>query len=228
MEQYRQTRIMDRLCGHLKGKPAVRALEIGVGIGLFAKACRERGWEYLGVDRNDLFLSQLGAQFEVVKGELPPLPGSVPLESFDVAYSFFVVEHLADGEVAFQFVHELARALRPGGLMVLGVPDALSLGMEFWNLDYTHKYPTADRNVSQVLLENQLHIEKIVRYRGPGFTGLIYWVLRFFGFFFNYRLGYALLGRRDWLYSVYQYVKQDVLLFICRKPEADVAGRSGT
>ncbi|MFH0907578.1 MAG: class I SAM-dependent methyltransferase [bacterium] len=217
MERYRQDRIVDFATRHLNTSPGVRAVEVGVGIGLFAEACKARGWNYTGVDRNQKMLDLLGTSFTVVNAEVPPMPAALAPGSFDLAYSSFVVEHLADGTKAFEFVSELERMVKPDGLIVLVVPDALSLGLEFWNLDYTHRYPTAERNMTHILLEAGLNIERIVRYNGPCFTGIPYWLTRIAGWFYSYRLWAALLRNKTLAYSVYQYVKQDILVFICRK-----------
>jgi hypothetical protein len=108
------------------------------------------------------------------------------------------------------------RALKPEGVLALVVPDALSLGLEFWNLDYTHRYPTAERNVSQILLECGLRIEQIVRYRGAGWIGWRYWLACCVGCLYSYRFWRILFRNKNFPYSVYQYLKQDILVFICR------------
>ncbi|HBA84332.1 MAG TPA: hypothetical protein DCZ95_09590 [Verrucomicrobia bacterium] len=218
LEEKRQERILDWIAASLPRVESVAALEVGVGIGLFAAACRKRGWKYIGVDRNEKMAHTLGRDFPVLVGEAPPLPDGVVPESFDLVYSSFVFEHLADGTHGFQFAHELCKALKPEGLLVLVVPDALSLGLEFWNLDYTHRYPTADRNVSQILLECGLRIERLIRYRGAGWTGFPYLLARVAGWFYSYRLWQAVLRKTELPYSVYQYLKQDILVFVCRKP----------
>ena len=209
---------MDWIAPFLKIKGEVRALEVGIGIGLFASACRQRRWRYTGIDRNKKIACELGRDLPVLVGEVPPLPVGVEPGSFDLVYSSFVFEHLADGMHGFEFARELCRALKPEGMLVLLVPDARSLGLEFWNLDYTHRYPTADRNVSQILLECGLRIERMIRYRGAGWVGWQYWLTRIAGWFYSYRFWQALFPNKDLPYSIYQYLNQDVLVFICRKP----------
>ncbi len=216
MEIKRQGRILDWIAPFLTIKDNVCALEVGVGIGLFASACRQRRWRYTGVDRNAKMACELGGDLPVLVGEVPPLPAGIASGSFDLAYAAFVFEHLADGIQGYRFACELTRALKPGGILTLVVPDALSLGLEFWNLDYTHRYPTAERNVSQILLECGLRIERIVRYRGAGWIGWRYWLARVAGFFYSYRFWQGCLRGSPYPYSVYQYLKQDMLVFICR------------
>lgn len=218
VEIQRQERILRFIEERLERKTGVKAVEVGIGIGLFARACRGRNWDYTGIDRNAKMLAALGKDFRVVEGEVPPAPAEVPEAAHDLAYSSFVFEHLADGTAGFHFAKELTRLTRPNGLVVLVVPDALSLGLEFWNLDYTHRYPTADRNVTQILLECGLKVEKIVRYKGPCYTGIGYLLLKILAFFYNYRFWTWLTGNKTLPYSIYQYVNQDVLVFIARKP----------
>lgn len=217
LERYRQDRILRFIERRLARTSDVSALEVGIGIGLFARACQARGWGYTGIDRNAKMLEQLGREFKVVEGEVPPAPAGIPENAFDLAYSSFVFEHLADGTAGFHFARELTRLARPGGLVVLVVPDALSLGLEFWNLDYTHRYPTAERNVTQILLECGLRVEQVVRYKGACFTGFLYALTRFAAFFYRYRFWTWITGNKQLPYSIYQYVNQDVLVFIARK-----------
>jgi len=216
MEAKRQERILNWIQPLIRNPSVIHALEVGVGVGLFAYACRGRGWVYQGVERNEKMARKLGGDPPVLLGDVPPLPVGIEPGSFDLVYSSFVFEHLADGIHGFKFADELCRALQPEGLLVLVVPDALSLGLEFWNLDYTHRYPTAERNMTQILLECGLRIERMVRYRGAGWIGWRYWLARVAGWFYSYRFWRVLLRDKDFPYSVYQYLKQDVLVFICR------------
>ncbi|NCC53594.1 MAG: class I SAM-dependent methyltransferase [Spartobacteria bacterium] len=218
MEAVRQERILMWVSAFLPKAVPVRALEVGVGIGMFARACAVRRWDYTGVDRNARMVTTLSGQgCRVVEGECPPLPDAVTQAPFDLAYSSFVLEHTTDGTEAFAFVSALVGALAPGGVLALVVPDALSLGMEFWNLDYTHRYPTAERNVAQILMEAGLDIRRVVRYRGAGWTGWRYALAHMAGWFYYYPFWQRILRNPTLPYSVYQYLKQDVLVFIaCR------------
>lgn len=216
MEAKRQERILHWIMPFLRDSSMVRVLEVGVGIGLFARCCQDRKWFYLGIDRNDRLARELGANLPVIVSEVPPLPAAVECSTFDLVYSAFVFEHLSDGLEGYKFVCEMRKALKPGGVLALVVPDALSLDMEFWNLDYTHRYPTSDRNMHQILSECGLKVERMVRYRGAGWTGLFYWFVRCFGAVYSYRFWRGLIRDRILPYSVYQYLRVDSLVFICR------------
>lgn len=67
--------------------------------------------------------------------ELPFAPGS-----FDLVTSFQVLEHVPDPRA---FLRELARVLRPGGMVILATPNAatrLYPGMTPWNRFHVHEY----------------------------------------------------------------------------------------
>jgi SAM-dependent methyltransferase len=55
---------------------------------------------------------------DAIHGDLCTM--SLPSESFDVVYSAYVLEHIRDAEIA---LNNLVGALRPGGLLVIRVPD---------------------------------------------------------------------------------------------------------
>lgn len=55
---------------------------------------------------------------EAIHGDLCTM--SLPIESFDVVYSAYVLEHIRDADIA---LNNMLRALRQGGLLVIRVPD---------------------------------------------------------------------------------------------------------
>ena len=218
-EARRNRCVFHRISGHLSGGTAPqKVVEVGVGTGAFARLCLDAGWAYTGIDRNTTFLSRLEG-VRAVPAEVPPFPESLDRNHFDLAYSAFVLEHMRDGLEALQFIEGLTGLLRPGGHLVLLVPDSLSLGLEFWNLDYTHRFPTCERNVGEIALECGLELREFIRYRGPFVTGPLLGLLRLGALGFSYRLCGALFGHKRFFYGVYQYVNQEILMFVFRKPE---------
>ena len=79
-------------------------------------------------------------EFVVTTGfELP-----FPAASFDLVTSFQVLEHVPD---PIAFLRELARVLRPGGMVILATPNAatrLYPGMTPWNRFHVHEYVAAE------------------------------------------------------------------------------------
>jgi len=53
-----------------------------------------------------------------------------PLNFFDAIYSYGVLEHMKEPIVAMEEFH---RTLKPGGKLVLGVPDIKKMGFAFWD-----------------------------------------------------------------------------------------------
>jgi predicted TPR repeat methyltransferase len=217
LEEFRQHRILNWISKSCVPNHAVSVLEIGVGTGLFAQCCRVRGWNYVGVDRNPMLVERLSADFTVVLGSCPPLPDLGALQA-DVAYAAFVLEHLQDGEAALAFTEALKEKVRSGGLVVFVVPDALTLGLEFWNLDYTHRFPTSWRNVTHIMREAGLRDVQVIKYCGAGWCGWLRRIVRMASVFYYYPFWRWLLRGSDLPYSVYQYIKQDMLCFIARVP----------
>ncbi|PKP21009.1 MAG: hypothetical protein CVU04_02720 [Bacteroidetes bacterium HGW-Bacteroidetes-20] len=191
--------------------------EVGIGIGTFAEEISKLGYRYTGLDRNQQMVSLFSEKYETIYGEIPPLMDSIKRNHYDLAYSAFVAEHMRDGIELFEFVNGLKSVVKKDGIVALIMPDARSMGIEFWNQDYTHRYPTTERNVSMICNENNLKIEKIIFYRGPFLRNFWFSIIRFFAFFYNYRWFGRLFGNKTLFYSIYQYVKIDIMLFICRK-----------
>lgn len=98
-----------------------RILVVGCGDGREAgHLARLLGSETIGID--------IGAEFEFAHREAAPArlmqmdaqSLDFPEDSFDVIYSFHVLEHLPDPERALR---EMRRVLRPGGMFLVGTPN---------------------------------------------------------------------------------------------------------
>jgi SAM-dependent methyltransferase len=124
-----------------------RVLEIGPGKGYFYRALRRFAPRaaYTGIDRNPNILRALGTKKTIV-ATVPKLP-SLRGVTYDLIYAGFLIEHLAGSEDIAALFSWCRRHLAPGGRLAVTFPDALSIGMQFWNEDYTHRYPTTQRNV---------------------------------------------------------------------------------
>lgn len=100
-----------------------RILDIGCGYGFFLDAMRRRGWQGEGVE-----LSAPAAAYARQRSGLPihtcafadaPLTGL-----FDVVTLFYVIEHVPDPVAT---LGDVARRLRPGGLLYLRYPNTTPL-----------------------------------------------------------------------------------------------------
>lgn len=114
--------------------PGTRVLDLGCGGGRHAYACARAGARVVALDADAASLGEvlglLGAMGEA--GELPSGAAGAAVgadgarlpfgdESFDVVIAAEVLEHVADDAAVLA---ELARVLRPGGVVALTVPRA--------------------------------------------------------------------------------------------------------
>jgi 2-polyprenyl-3-methyl-5-hydroxy-6-metoxy-1,4-benzoquinol methylase len=101
-----------------------RMLDVGCGRGLLPALMRSRGWEVHGVE-----FSETAAQHAREVLHVPVFVGDFrkspyPPEYFDVVVFWHVLEHLGDPLAALRKSWEI---LKPGGLLVVAVPNLESL-----------------------------------------------------------------------------------------------------
>jgi SAM-dependent methyltransferase len=104
-------------------RPGARVLDVGCGVGRLLLRLQRRGCETVGVDilRRDLLSAQrhlMNAALVQADGGRLPFAGA----SFDFVACTETLEHAADAAL---MLRELARVLRPGGRLVVSVPDTL-------------------------------------------------------------------------------------------------------
>jgi len=96
-------------------------LEVGCATGEFLNVGRQRGWQVIGVDASqslaDVGKTRYGVEI-VVSSSVEAI--AWPAEQFDVIYASHVVEHLPSPATTLR---ELLRVLKPGGLIVIQVPN---------------------------------------------------------------------------------------------------------
>jgi 2-polyprenyl-3-methyl-5-hydroxy-6-metoxy-1,4-benzoquinol methylase len=98
-----------------------RFFEIGAGYGALLGGARELGFEVAGVEpsaRAAAFAREVMGLSDVREG--PFRPGDWPAASFDVVYSFQVIEHVADPHA---FAAGIFHLLKPGALAVVGTEN---------------------------------------------------------------------------------------------------------
>jgi SAM-dependent methyltransferase len=129
-----QERLVDRLLGGFAG---LRVVELGAGRGLNALLYARRGASVTLVDDLPLALAQAQELFRAWNVDFEPLEIDVfalPRElsgAFDVSMSFGLCEHfLGDRRRAAVDVH--LELVRPGGLVLLGVPNRRAPVYRLW------------------------------------------------------------------------------------------------
>ena len=114
--------------------PTGLALEIGSGTGWMLSALRARGWRVVGSERSTAAASIAGnaSGAPVFVGGMDAVRAE-PL--FDLVIMFHVLEHLADPLAALRAA---ATRLRPGGALVLGIPNIGSWQARFAGRRWMH------------------------------------------------------------------------------------------
>jgi 2-polyprenyl-3-methyl-5-hydroxy-6-metoxy-1,4-benzoquinol methylase len=132
-----------------------RLLDVGCATGLFLVATNADGWESYGVDPSGPLSSYGRATYgvNIYHGELNQM--HFPHRHFDVVTLWNVIEHLLDPLGVLREVH---RVLRPGGLLILQMPNWNDitrevLGVE-WDMFVTdHFYFFTDTTTRQMLTQ---------------------------------------------------------------------------
>ena len=180
-------------------------LEVGPGQGAIADLARAAGYRYRAIEASDLLIAELrGRGIDVQQAFTPPFPESDL--SFDVVYADQVLEHMSGIDAARGWVGEALRVLRPGGLLYVVVPDYLKERGFFWDIDYTHNFPTTERRVRQLLYDGGFDLERVVRSIGLA-TGVRRDALA----------GAALLANVPGLDALSRYTRTEEVLFKIRK-----------
>ncbi len=104
--------------------PGRRLLEIGAGFGFFLEAARTAGFEVDGLEPSASGRRHAREQFGLELRATPLADSAVADASLDVVCAFYVIEHLADPRA---FLHEVARVLAPGGLVLVRWPHTTPL-----------------------------------------------------------------------------------------------------
>ena len=111
----------------------MRILDLGCGDRYLEPICIKEGFFYRGLDYID------------VDFEIDPFP--VQDNSIDIVISLAVIEHLRDPQ---NFLANILRCLKPGGLVYLSTPNFQMDWKNFYN-DPTHVRPYTPQSLEQIL-----------------------------------------------------------------------------
>lgn len=114
------------------GQPTGRVLDVGCATGNFLAAMRDRGWEAFGVEPNSYAANYARERLglNVFIGELEE--AGYATNFFDLVTLWDVLEHVPDPRATLE---EVARILRPGGTLVLSLPNP-----ETWEVKLFGRY----------------------------------------------------------------------------------------
>ncbi len=150
------------------GRPG-RLLDVGCATGVFLDAMRRYGWDVQGVEPNETAATYAREKFglDIFIGELHQ--AQFAGHAFDAVTLWDVLEHVYDPRATLA---ELARILRPGGLLVMSLPNPESwevplLGRYWAGWDVPRHLHLFTRPVlSRYLNESGFQMEGIVSFSG--------------------------------------------------------------
>lgn len=135
-----------------------RLLEIGTGKGKIARACRDFGIDYFGIDCSATVVEQAQADgFSVAYASVPPLPDLAGFKS-DIIISIDTLSNLPSYEHVKDFVASASSSLDSGSLFLIIAPELRFAKWSFWDPDLTRGYPTTRRRLARLLHQTGFEI----------------------------------------------------------------------
>jgi len=139
-------------------------LDVGCGIGLFSAIAEKRGAKVTSLDVGKALLSQVNKRCnsKTVVGSVTHLPFKD--DSFDIVLATEVIEHSSNPAKGFA---ELVRVAKPGGKVVVTVPNRIWIGSLFVaNLFKLRPYQGLENwqrwsTIKKLARKNKLVIEKM-------------------------------------------------------------------
>ncbi len=143
-------------------------LDIGCGRGEWLELLKEEGFEGRGVEINRVLAEQLRSRgLEVVEENALPYLRGLPDGSLEAVTGFHFIEHLSF-ETLIEVLDEIARTLRPGGLVIFETPNPKNLVVGACNFysDPTHVKPLFPETV-RFILNNRGFSDVQIEYVNP-------------------------------------------------------------
>ena len=146
--------LLDLIAQH---QPSGRLLDVGCSIGRFLHLAQERGYDAEGLELGERAARIARERYGVEVREETLAKAGFADGTFDVISLVEVLEHLPQPR---EILQELRRILRPGGVAMLGVPNAASLGV----LVLASEARTFNRN--HLIFFNEETLETLLRQEG--------------------------------------------------------------
>lgn len=163
------TRYMGANNREIPSLPPGQLLEIGCGSGDFLKTMQTKGWTVKGLEPSATAADNAKKQgLDVDCGNLENM--TLPENHFDLVVGWMVLEHLHHPANGLKKLHA---ALKPGGVLVLSVPDMGGLDFRFFKQYYyalhlpNHLFHFTQPTLKKLLIHNGFKPAKFFWHRNP-------------------------------------------------------------
>jgi SAM-dependent methyltransferase len=110
-----------RILEVLAGRHPATICDLGCGNGTLLAKLRDRGFDVVGIEPSPHARREVQAKgITVYEGTAEAMPASIPEAPFDLVVTTQVLEHCLDPQLA---VHNAFQLVRPGGYLVIDVPN---------------------------------------------------------------------------------------------------------
>jgi 2-polyprenyl-3-methyl-5-hydroxy-6-metoxy-1,4-benzoquinol methylase len=161
-------RFKDDLSQIHKLKSPGKILDIGCGPGYFLSLARSEGWDPFGIDINNSMAEfcKEHLSLNVIQGAMDRL--HYPENYFDAVTLFHVLEHVPDID---QAVSNIEKILKPDGLLVIDVPNAMDIrrilfGKDWVQFGENHLWYFSAHTLGLLLRKHGLEIVKCIPHGG--------------------------------------------------------------
>lgn len=146
-----------------------RLLDVGCGTGRFLEAMRSRGWQVVGVEPNPYAAQYARSSFNLEVRTSTLEEAAFEDAAFDAISLWGVFEHVIDPKATLA---EIARILKPGGLLVMSLPNPASLEARLFGPHWVgwdrprHLHVFAPDVIERYLVEAELELDGIESFSG--------------------------------------------------------------
>lgn len=155
---------------------SITIIEFGSGHGHLGKAAAQIGIRnYIGIEPNPALAAHSRSRLNnatILEYALPCI-GNELKNNADLAISTHVIEHAKDGYEARTWIAAMKKCLKKDGFLAIYCPDIKDYGNSFWDIDWSHAFPTTLNNVTQICLDLGFQPISSLRIRGASTNPLV-------------------------------------------------------
>ena len=144
-EKAAKDRLWKIICAHLQRWFPENGTVLDLGAGYCEFINNIKAARKVAVDMNPDTVTCAGPDVQVINAPVVPLP-SMRTDSIDAAFVSNLLEHLADKAQVMELLREVLRVLKPGGRIVILMPNIRFAYREYWDF-FDHQVPLTEKAV---------------------------------------------------------------------------------